>query len=81
MAGKKDIVIGVLALQGAFEEHQECIEKGTGCKTIQVGFCPILGCWDWQMQSFCLKFQPLVKLCIVNDARRKGIRVLEFSIH
>ena len=36
MAGEKEIVIGVLALQGAFEEHQECIEKGTGCKTIQV---------------------------------------------
>ena len=36
MSGDKEIVIGVLALQGAFEEHQECIEKGTGCKTIQV---------------------------------------------
>lgn len=36
MSGEKEIVIGVLALQGAFEEHQECIEKGTGCKTIQV---------------------------------------------
>jgi glutamine amidotransferase PdxT len=33
---EKDIVIGVLALQGAFQEHQECLEKGTGCKTIQV---------------------------------------------
>ena len=36
MSAQKEIVIGVLALQGAFEEHQECIEKGTGCKTIQV---------------------------------------------
>ena len=36
MSVEKEIVIGVLALQGAFEEHQECIEKGTGCKTIQV---------------------------------------------
>lgn len=32
---KKEVTIGVLALQGAFEEHQECIEK-LGCKTIQV---------------------------------------------
>ena len=31
-----DLTIGVLALQGAFEEHQACIEKATGCKTIQV---------------------------------------------
>lgn len=30
------LTIGVLALQGAFEEHQACIEKATGCKTIQV---------------------------------------------
>lgn len=30
--------IGVLALQGAFEEHQICMEKATGCKTVQVGF-------------------------------------------
>jgi len=36
MSAEKEIIIGVLALQGAFEEHQECIEKGTGCKTIQV---------------------------------------------
>lgn len=36
VACKKEIRIGVLALQGAFEEHQECIEKATGCKTIQV---------------------------------------------
>lgn len=35
-SSKKEIVIGVLALQGAFEEHQECIEKSTGCKTVQV---------------------------------------------
>jgi len=37
--GTKDddtLTIGVLALQGAFEEHQEMIEKATGCKTIQV---------------------------------------------
>lgn len=33
---KNEIVIGVLALQGAFEEHQEILEKATGCKTIQV---------------------------------------------
>ncbi len=32
----RDIIIGVLALQGAFEEHQRCIEKSTGCKTRQV---------------------------------------------
>jgi len=31
-----EVVIGVLALQGSFEEHQECIEKSSGCKTIQV---------------------------------------------
>jgi len=31
-----ELVIGVLALQGAFEEHQTCIEEATGCKTIQV---------------------------------------------
>ena len=30
------IKIGVLALQGAFEEHQICIEKSTMCKTVQV---------------------------------------------
>ncbi len=35
-ATNHDIVIGVLSLQGAFEEHQECIERSTGCKTIQV---------------------------------------------
>ena len=33
---EKELVIGVLALQGAFEEHQHCIEKGTGCRTVQV---------------------------------------------
>lgn len=33
---ESEIVIGVLALQGAFEEHQLCIEKSTGCKTVQV---------------------------------------------
>lgn len=29
-------VIGVLALQGAFEEHQTCMENATGCKTVQI---------------------------------------------
>lgn len=33
---KNEIVIGVLALQGAFEEHQASIEKATGCKTVQI---------------------------------------------
>lgn len=28
-------LVGVLALQGAFEEHQECLEA-VGCKTVQV---------------------------------------------
>lgn len=32
----KEVLIGVLALQGAFEEHQACIEESTGCKTVQV---------------------------------------------
>lgn len=36
VSGKSEIVIGVLALQGAFEEHQACIEEAVGCKTIQV---------------------------------------------
>lgn len=31
-----EIVIGVLALQGAFEEHQMCMEKSGNCKTVQV---------------------------------------------
>lgn len=31
----EDITIGVLALQGAFEEHQRCLEA-VGCKTLQV---------------------------------------------
>lgn len=39
---EKDIVIGVLALQGAFQEHQECQEKGTGCKTIQASSNPLI---------------------------------------
>jgi len=39
---KNEIVIGVLALQGAFEEHQASIEKATGCKTVQV--CVVLCC-------------------------------------
>jgi 5'-phosphate synthase pdxT subunit len=30
------IKIGVLALQGAFEEHQMCLEKSTICKTVQI---------------------------------------------
>jgi Predicted glutamine amidotransferase involved in pyridoxine biosynthesis len=38
---EKDIVIGVLALQGAFQEHQECQEKGTGCKTVQASSNPL----------------------------------------
>ena len=29
-------LIGVLALQGAFEEHQACLEA-VGCRTVQVG--------------------------------------------
>lgn len=29
-------LVGVLALQGAFEEHQKCLEQ-VGCRTIQVG--------------------------------------------
>lgn len=33
---KEEVVIGVLSLQGAFEEHQECVEKAVGCKTKQV---------------------------------------------
>jgi len=36
MSTAKETIIGVLALQGAFEEHQECIEKATGYKTVQV---------------------------------------------
>jgi glutamine amidotransferase PdxT len=27
--------VGVLALQGAFEEHQKCLEA-VGCRTVQV---------------------------------------------
>jgi glutamine amidotransferase PdxT len=30
-------LIGVLALQGAFEEHQSCLEK-SGCRTKQVRY-------------------------------------------
>jgi glutamine amidotransferase PdxT len=30
-------LIGVLALQGAFEEHQKCLEA-VGCRTRQVSF-------------------------------------------
>jgi hypothetical protein len=29
-------LVGVLALQGAFEEHQACLEA-VGCRTVQVG--------------------------------------------
>jgi hypothetical protein len=39
MAGTPDQskpLIGVLALQGAFEEHQACLEAA-GCRTVQVG--------------------------------------------
>lgn len=40
MSGEKEIVIGVLALQGAFEEHQESLEKCVGkngnLRTVQV---------------------------------------------
>lgn len=28
-------LVGVLALQGAFEEHQKCLEA-VGCRTVQV---------------------------------------------
>mmetsp|Transcript_14810 Transcript_14810/g.21179 ORF Transcript_14810/g.21179 Transcript_14810/m.21179 type:complete len:323 (+) Transcript_14810:109-1077(+) len=35
-AAQKEVVIGVLSLQGAFEEHQACLENGTGCKTKQI---------------------------------------------
>jgi hypothetical protein len=31
----KKPIIGVLALQGAFVEHQQCLES-IGCRTIQV---------------------------------------------
>ena len=30
------LLVGVLALQGAFAEHQHCLE-GLGCRTKQVG--------------------------------------------
>lgn len=33
---EEEVVIGVLSLQGAFEEHQTCIEKSVNCKTKQV---------------------------------------------
>lgn len=35
---ERSCVIGVLALQGAFEEHQHCLEQ-VGCKTVQVRDC------------------------------------------
>ena len=47
MNSEKGMVIGVLALQGAFEEHQSCIEKSTGCKTIQV----CLYSFRWNMKD------------------------------
>ena len=31
----KQPLVGVLALQGAFEEHQQCLES-IGCRTVQV---------------------------------------------
>lgn len=34
-------LIGVLALQGAFEEHQKCLEA-IGCRTVQVGCLALL---------------------------------------
>jgi hypothetical protein len=34
------LTIGVLALQGAFEEHQKCFEAIDGCRTVQVGVVP-----------------------------------------
>jgi len=36
VSSDREVLIGVLALQGAFEEHQACMEKATGCKTVQV---------------------------------------------
>lgn len=39
-------LVGVLALQGAFEEHQHCLEA-VGCKTVQVRAClSLLGSSD-----------------------------------
>ena len=34
-SGNRTPLVGVLALQGAFEEHQHCLEA-VGCKTRQV---------------------------------------------
>ena len=34
-------LVGVLALQGAFEEHQTCLEA-VGCRTRQVCTVPLL---------------------------------------
>lgn len=36
MSTSDHIKIGVLALQGAFEEHQKCLQKSTNCKTVQI---------------------------------------------
>jgi len=35
MESPRPLLIGVLALQGAFEEHQKCLEA-IGCQTVQV---------------------------------------------
>lgn len=37
-------LIGVLALQGAFEEHQQCLEA-VGCRTVQVR------CFVWEVKD------------------------------
>ena len=36
--GHREPIIGVLALQGAFEEHQKCLDA-IGCRNIQVRKC------------------------------------------
>ena len=36
-ADQAEVTIGVLALQGAFEEHQDRLERLPGVMTVQVG--------------------------------------------
>jgi hypothetical protein len=45
---RKKPLVGVLSIQGAFEEHQACLEA-SGCRTKQVSSstqCSVVICWS-----------------------------------
>lgn len=52
---KVGVLVGVLALQGAFEEHETCLQA-VGCETVQVStyiYTEDLAAWH-PVAHFCL---------------------------